>query len=86
MSSWWLGQWLGGRQFWFVSGDPLTNLGALGSLALGVPYWIQRIWGNPDGVVTGASFEQGTIFLLSAGLMNALLILDVWDICQGRKG
>ncbi len=86
MSSWLLGHYLGGRQFWFVAGEPLTNLGAIGSLALGIPYWICRLWWTPEGVVTGAGFEQGTVFFLSAGLMNALLILDVLDIAQGRKG
>lgn len=27
----------------------------------------------------------GTAYLLTAGLMNFLLILDVWDIARGRK-
>ena len=27
----------------------------------------------------------GTAYLLTAGLMNLLLILDVWDIARGRK-
>jgi hypothetical protein len=27
----------------------------------------------------------GTAYLLTAGLMNILLILDVWDIAKGRK-
>ena len=30
-------------------------------------------------------FEYGTAFLLTAALMNLLLILDAWDIARGRK-
>ena len=32
------------------------------------------------------TYEYGTTFLLTAGLMNILLILDVFDIGIGRKG
>ena len=35
-------------------------------------------------VAEGAS-EYGSTFLLTAGLMNILLILDAWDIATGRK-
>jgi hypothetical protein len=33
----------------------------------------------------GAGYEYGTAFLLTAGLMNLLLVLDVWDIVRGKK-
>ncbi|HKQ98801.1 MAG TPA: DUF6677 family protein [Candidatus Polarisedimenticolia bacterium] len=32
-----------------------------------------------------ATFEYGSTFLLTAGLMNILLILDAFDIASGRK-
>lgn len=32
------------------------------------------------------TYEYGTTFLLTAGLMNLLLLLDVFDIAMGRKG
>lgn len=32
------------------------------------------------------TYEYGSTFLLTAGLMNMLLILDVFDIATGRKG
>lgn len=35
--------------------------------------------------VAEASYEYGSTFLLTAGLMNILLILDAWDIATGRK-
>ena len=32
-----------------------------------------------------AGYEYGTAFLLTAGLMNLLLVLDAWDIARGKK-
>jgi uncharacterized protein DUF6677 len=37
------------------------------------------------GHVKSVTFEYGNTFLLTAGLMNLLLILDVFDIAIGRK-
>ena len=35
--------------------------------------------------VRSVTYEYGTTFLLTAGLMNILLILDAFDIATGRK-
>ena len=35
--------------------------------------------------VRSATYEYGNTFLLTAGLMNILLILDAFDIARGRK-
>lgn len=35
--------------------------------------------------VKNVTYEYGNTFLLTAGLMNILLILDVFDIASGRK-
>lgn len=35
--------------------------------------------------VRSGTYEYGTTFLLTAGLMNILLILDCYDIASGRK-
>jgi TM2 domain-containing membrane protein YozV len=35
--------------------------------------------------VSGGGSEYGSTFLLTAGLMNILLILDAWDIATRRK-
>ena len=35
--------------------------------------------------VRSVTYEYGSTFLLTAGLMNILLILDVFDISMGRK-
>jgi TM2 domain-containing membrane protein YozV len=66
------------------SGSVLRLLAALGSLGAGVIYWIAT-WIGVHGDVTSITFEHGTAFTITAGLMNLLLMLDAFDIAQGRK-
>jgi hypothetical protein len=68
-----------------VPGQPLTMLFTLGAMGLGAPYFVLRHGLGYVGVPEAAGFEYGTVFLLSAGLMNLLLVLDVWDIATGVK-
>jgi hypothetical protein len=65
-------------------GNVLRTLASLGSMGSGALYFLARRFGA-EGVVTSATFEYGTTFTLTAGLMNLLLVLDCWDIGQGRK-
>jgi hypothetical protein len=65
--------------------EPLTKLGTLGAMGMGVPYFYLRYGRGYEGDVVGAGFEYGTAFLLTAGLMNWLLVLDAWDISRGKK-
>ncbi len=37
------------------------------------------------GLVTAVSYEYGNTFLMTAGLLNFLVILDAYDIAAGRK-
>lgn len=66
------------------NGSILRLLAAIGSLGAGVIYWIANAMGV-HGDVTSITFEHGTAFTITAGLMNLLLMLDVFDIAQGRK-
>jgi hypothetical protein len=66
------------------NGSILRLLAALGSIGAGVMYWIAAGIGV-HGDVTSITFEHGTAFTITAGLMNLLLMLDVFDIAQGRK-
>jgi hypothetical protein len=68
-----------------VPGQPLSVLFTLGSMGLGAPYFLLRFAFGYQGVPEAAGFEYGTVFLLSAGLMNLLLVLDVWDLAIGAK-
>lgn len=62
----------------------LQELASLGSMGSGLLYLIAYATG-PHGVLTSITFEYGRTFILSAGLMNLLLMVDAWDISQGRK-
>ena len=35
--------------------------------------------------MTAASYEYGNTFLIVAGLLNMLVVLDAYDIALGRK-
>jgi hypothetical protein len=46
---------------------------------------LARIVGAGAGVVTAASYEYGNTFLIVAGLLNFLVVLDAFDVATGRK-
>lgn len=77
---------LDGNLYRPVAGQPLTLLATLGAMGVGFPYFLLRAGLAYAGDPTAAGYEYGTAFLLSAGLMNLLLVLDVWDIARRRKG
>ena len=68
-----------------VPGQPLTLLATLGAMGMGFPYFLLRYGLHYQGEIMGASYEYGTAFLLTAGLMNWLLVLDAFDIVRGKK-
>jgi hypothetical protein len=80
-----IGLWLNGRLFPLDWTDPLVFLGAIANRGVGAPYFIARLFDGGAGVVTAASYEYGNTFLMTAGLLNFLVILDAFDIAMGRK-
>lgn len=80
-----IGCLLEGNLYRVLPNQPLTILATLGSMGMGAPYFILRFILGYHGNVVAAGFEYGSAFLLTAGLMNLLLILDAWDIARGRK-
>jgi len=68
-----------------VPNQPLTLLATLGTMGVGAPYFALRYLFGYQGSVVAPGYEYGSAFILTAGLMNLLLILDVWDIIRGRK-
>ena len=79
-----MGVAIDGKIYTIEPGKPLTLLATLASMGAGLPYFIARALG-PFGDVMSMTFEYGTAFGLTAGLMNLLLILDSYDIAEGRK-
>ena|SRR5437870_341014 len=80
-----IGLWLQGRLFPLEWSDPLVFLGALADRGIGAPYLVARLMDAGSGTVTAASYEYGNTFLMTAGLLNFLVILDAYDVAQGRK-
>ena len=80
-----LGLRLNGNLYRPISGQPLSYLATLGAMGVGAPYFVVRYVLAYEGKPEAQGYEYGTVFLLSAGLMNLLLVLDVWDIASGRK-
>jgi hypothetical protein len=76
---------LRGRLFPFEFSDPLVALAALANAGLGLPWIVARSLGLGTGMVTAVTWEYGNCFLIVAGLLNFLVILDAYDIAAGRK-
>lgn len=76
---------LEGNLYRILPNQPLTILATLGSMGMGTPYFFLRFIFGYQGNVIAAGYEYGSAFLLTAGLMNLLVILDTWDIARGRK-
>jgi hypothetical protein len=76
---------LEGNLYVVVSGQPLTLLATFASMGMGFIYFLLRYGLHYQGNIMGAGYEYGTAFLLTAGLMNLLLVLDAWDIVRGKK-
>ena len=79
------GLWLKGRLFPFEVSQPLVALAAFADLGIGVPYLLAKAAGAGAGRVVAATFEYGNAFLIVAGLLNMLVVLDAFDTAQGRK-
>jgi hypothetical protein len=80
-----IGLWLNGRIFPFELAEPLVALAAIADLGLGVPWAAARMMGVGAGVVTSVTYEYGNCYLIVAGLLNFLVVLDAFDIGMGRK-
>jgi hypothetical protein len=80
-----LGLFLEGRIFPIEFSQPLVALAALADIAIGLPYFIARAMGRGAGNVIAVTYEYGNSFLIVAGLLNTLVVIDAFDISMGRK-
>jgi hypothetical protein len=74
-----------GRIFPFELSDPLVALAAVANLGAGAPWLLARMADAGGGTVTATTYEYGNCFLIVAGLLNFLVVLDAFDIGMGRK-
>ncbi|HLW78962.1 MAG TPA: DUF6677 family protein [Terriglobia bacterium] len=79
-----LGLAMKGEFFATQSGSYLETLGYLGQLCVGAPMLVAKFF-NYAGDSLFVSSDYGTAFLVSAGMLNVLCILDAFDIAMGRK-
>ena len=80
-----IGLMLHGRLFPFTLSEPLVGLAAIADLGAGIVYFIANALGFGLGTVRAVTYEYGNTFLIVAGLLNFLVILDAYDIALGRK-
>ena len=80
-----IGLLLQGRIFPFDWSEPLVGLAAVANVGVGAPWLLARMVDAGAGTVTASSYEYGNCFLIVAGLLNFLVILDAFDIGMGRK-
>jgi hypothetical protein len=75
-----------GRLYTVEGGQPLTILATFAVYGAGLLNIAARALSeNPGGTILAPTYEYGCAYLLTAGLMNLLLVLDAWDIATGRK-
>jgi hypothetical protein len=74
-----------GRLFPFDLSDPLVGLAAIADLGIGLPYFIANAIGAGAGEVRAVTYEYGNAFVMTAGLLNLLVVIDAYDIALGRK-
>ena len=80
-----IGLQLEGRIFPLELSEPLVALAAVADFGLGLPWLVARFMGAGLGTVTAVTYEYGNSFLIVAGLLNFLVMLDAFDIAMGRK-
>ena len=75
-----------GRLYTIEPGQPLTILATFAVYGAGLLNIAARLLSeSPVGMILAPTYEYGCAYLLTAGLMNLLLILDAHDIARGRK-
>jgi hypothetical protein len=80
-----IGLGVDGRLFPFDFSEPLVGLAALADVGIGLPYIMASAMGAGAGEVTAVTYEYGNAFLIVAGLLNLLVVIDAYDIAMGRK-
>lgn len=75
-----------GRLYTIDRSQPLSILATFAVSGSGILNLAARFLSdNPSGTILAPTYEYGCAYLLTAGLMNLLLMLDVWDIAKGKK-
>ena len=74
-----------GQFFATGSGTYLHTLGYFAELSTGLPMPAATFFGYGGGDTFFVCSDYGTAFLISAGMLNILTVLNTYDIALGRK-
>jgi len=74
-----------GEFYELQSGEILRSLGYMGEMCVGAAMPVAKFFSYSGGDPFFVSADYGTAFLVSAGMLNVLTILDAFDIAMGRK-
>lgn len=75
-----------GRLYSIEDGQPLTILATFAVSGAGLLNLAGRaLMESPGGTILAPTYEYGCAYLLTAGLMNLLLVLDAHDLAAGKK-
>lgn len=84
-----LGLMMRGPMFEPQTGDILTTIiycgGFVAHIASGIPYLLAVAMGYSQPDVAGHVYDYGAKFLVGAGLLNVLAIVDAYEIAAGKK-
>jgi hypothetical protein len=74
-----------GRLFNPEFGDFFATLKFIADAGSGLLYWIPWLQGSGTGDPTAYTYDFANVFIYVAGLLNMLIVVDVFDIALGRK-
>jgi hypothetical protein len=84
-----VGLMMRGPLFEPMGGDLLTTIiyygGFLSHITTGAPYFLAVALGYSQPDVAGHVHDYGSKFLVAAGLLNILAMVDVYEVAKGRK-
>jgi hypothetical protein len=76
---------LDGKLFGPEFGELFPILKFVADAGSGLIYWIPWLQGLGIGDPTAYTYDYANVFIYVAGLLNMLVIVDVFDIALGRK-
>lgn len=80
-----LGLYMNGRLFNPDFSDLFSTLKFIADAGNGLLYWLSWLHGLGTGIPAAYTYDFGNVFIYTAGLLNMLVVVDAFDIAQGRK-
>jgi hypothetical protein len=80
-----LGIGMHGKLYDLEFDEPLHVFAFIANIGAGIPYWFAEHYNLGIGTMNWPSYDYGTTYLWVCGLLNYLIVLDAFDIAQGRK-